>query len=319
MYQKSIKNSLTLKLQTILVSSIFVGLLGISGCNSDEVDKIIEMASQIEDANKPEPYCQAKTVPFTHTLCSVTQEDLIEPDSPLSLRLFWKSAQWQEMSDSQSNNQTLVAETETTSDDVQADKKPLYTFNALLDDLPQTSKLEFAFNAGMYNNNFAPIGYTVIEGKQVLSLNLNEGYGNFHLLPNGVFWWSKTGDAHITESHEFNTLLQDNVANPWYATQSGPMLVIDNSIHPKFNIDSKSKKVRNGVGVCDDGNIKFVTTNEAVNFYEFAQLFKEELRCPNALFLDGGVASAIYAPNLNKKDNKNMGVIVGLVNTPKIK
>ena len=50
-----------------------------------------------------------------------------------------------------------------------------------------------------------------------------------------------------------------------------------------------------------------------MTFYQFAHLFKEDLHCANALFLDGGVASALYAPDIEHKDNKNMGVMVGLI------
>ena len=50
-----------------------------------------------------------------------------------------------------------------------------------------------------------------------------------------------------------------------------------------------------------------------MTFYQFAELFKDELGCPNALFLDGGIASALYAPSIDKQDKKEMGVMIGLV------
>ena len=51
-----------------------------------------------------------------------------------------------------------------------------------------------------------------------------------------------------------------------------------------------------------------------MSFYQFAALFKNNLNCPNALFLDGGIASALYAPTISKHDKKEMGVMIGLVN-----
>jgi len=168
-------------------------------------------------------------------------------------------------------------------------------------------------NAGMYNKRYAPIGYTVIDGEEILSLNLKEGGGNFHLLPNGVMWWDQSGNVEITESNALQQQREQGTAKPWFATQSGPMLVINDAIHPKFNPESTSLKFRNGAGVCTDGSIQFVNSDEPVNFYEFAALFKDKLNCPNALFLDGGIASALYAPSINRHDKKEMGVMIGVV------
>ncbi len=249
-------------------------------------------------------YCQLKTTPFSYYICQVSQKKLLNSsknnanhnvkknthnNANLSLQLFWRVG----------NDNTNKA------------VKPLYTFDRLLNQLGKESKLIFAVNAGMYNDDYAPIGYTVINKQQVLSLNLNEGAGNFHLMPNGVFWWNEDG-YHINDSKQMAKLIKSGT-KPTYATQSGPMLVIDGKIHPKFRSDGKSRKIRNGVGVCKDGNIKLVNSNTAVNFYDFASLFKNQLACDNALFLDGGIAPAMYAPEINHKDSKAMGVMIGLV------
>ncbi len=189
--------------------------------------------------------------------------------------------------------------------------KPLYTFDKLKNMLNDKETLAFAMNAGVYNLNFAPIGYTVIDNKQILSLNLKNGAGNFHLMPNGVFWWNDDG-FYITESQVMSDMLKSG-SIPKYATQSGPMLVINGKLHAKFKENSSSKKIRNGVGVCDHGMIKFVTSDTPVTFYNFAKLFQQDLHCENALFLDGGIATALYAPDVQRKDTKNMGVMIGLV------
>ncbi len=130
-------------------------------------------------------------------------------------------------------------------------------------------------------------------------------------MPNGVFWWNNEG-FYITESQTMNEMLQSG-ETPNYATQSGPMLVVNGKLHAKFRENSTSKKIRNGVGICDNGMIKFVTSNTPVNFYNFAKLFQENLKCDNALFLDGGIATALYAPEVQRTDSKNMGVMIGLV------
>jgi uncharacterized protein YigE (DUF2233 family) len=50
-----------------------------------------------------------------------------------------------------------------------------------------------------------------------------------------------------------------------------------------------------------------------VTFHEFALLFKDDLKCPDALYLDGSI-SAVYAPSLGRHDRwRPMGPIVGMV------
>ena len=46
-----------------------------------------------------------------------------------------------------------------------------------------------------------------------------------------------------------------------------------------------------------------VISEEAVSFDAFARLFRDALNCPNALFLDGGSASSLYAPTPNHPSN----------------
>ena len=232
--------------------------------------------------------CQTQDNPFSYSACQINADALQQSD--YSMQLFW-----------QQHDSTA----------------PLLTFDNLLSNLPSKQTLKFAMNAGMYNEQYAPIGYTVIEGKEIRALNLKQGGGNFHLLPNGVVWWDKAGKVQISESNALSKQLKNGQAQPWYASQSGPMLVIDNDIHPQFNPDSTSAKFRNGIGVCSDGTVKFINSNQPVTFYHFAALFKDDLNCPNALFLDGGIASAFYAPSIDKHDKKDMGVIIGMVEIKK--
>ena len=192
--------------------------------------------------------------------------------------------------------------------DPQTDK-PFYQFAPLNDWLKSQHKtLVFAMNAGMYDDNFAPIGLTVIDGKEIKSLNQKDGQGNFHLMPNGVFWGDKDG-FYIDTTPDFANKMAN--ITPQLATQSGPMLVIDGNIHPKFDPKSTSVKMRNGVGTgCVDGQIHFVISGTPMTFYEFAKIFQMDLSCQNALFLDGGVASALYAPSIERFDKHSMGVML---------
>ena len=189
-------------------------------------------------------------------------------------------------------------------------KKPFGDFSTLAAALEQDGKrLTFAMNAGMYSDTLAPIGLYVENGKELKKVNTRKGPGNFHLMPNGVFYIA--GDrAGVLETG--NYLKQAPRAR--LASQSGPMLVIDGKLHPKFRKDSTSRKRRNGVGVKDGGRtVVFAISDGAVTFHEFGRLFRDHLKTPNALFFDGTVSS-LYAPGLNRSDwGRPMGPIVGVV------
>lgn len=182
-------------------------------------------------------------------------------------------------------------------------------FDSLADDIAaQGGALVFAMNAGMYQPDYSPVGLYVEKGRELQAINRRAGKGNFAMKPNGVFW-ARPGAAGVAETSRYVALN----ARADYATQSGPMLVIGGKLHPKIHEDGTSEKTRNGVGQCDDGKIRFAISEGAVTFYTFATLFRDKLKCGDALFLDGSV-SALYAPALKRNDGwKPMGPIVGVV------
>jgi len=151
----------------------------------------------------------------------------------------------------------------------------------------RAAKVRFAMNAGMYDEEGKPIGLFVVDGRERKPLNLNRGSGNFHLLPNGVFALDFKGLASVSAGSEF----RKRVEKPRWATQSGPMLVIDGKLHPKFDPNGQSQLVRNGVGVRDPDRIFFVISEDPVSFGRFARFFRDSLGCRDALYLDGSVSS----------------------------
>ena len=168
--------------------------------------------------------------------------------------------------------------------------------------------LAFAMNAGMFHRDLAPVGLYIEGGTQTAPLITRNGPGNFGLLPNGVFC---AGDRFsVVESR---TYAKTEPACR-FASQTGPMLVIDGVLHPKFLPDSDSLNIRNGVGVSDDGlRAIFVISNTEVNFHTFARLFRDQLGIKNALYFDGSI-SRLYAPQLDRHDGGfPMGPIVGVV------
>ncbi len=145
----------------------------------------------------------------------------------------------------------------------------------------------FAMNAGMYHEDLAPVGLYVENGVERAALNIAEGEGNFFLKPNGVFGASPDGAPFIVTTEAY-ALSKRAVA---FATQSGPMLVIDGQIHPKFQPDGMSRHIRNGVGVTAQGRAVFAVTRDPVSLGSFARFFRDEAGCANALFFDGVVSS----------------------------
>lgn len=187
---------------------------------------------------------------------------------------------------------------------------PLGQFGAVERDLREKGqRLGFAMNAGMYHSDRAPVGHYVEDSKELMRVIPNAGPGNFGLLPNGVFC-IRDGRADVFETLRF----VDAAPACTYATQSGPMLVIDGALHPRFLVDSTSRYIRNGVGTSADGQrAVFAISESPVTFHEFGRLYRDHLDLPNALFLDGNI-SRLYAPDLNRSDiGFSMGPIVGTV------
>lgn len=190
------------------------------------------------------------------------------------------------------------------------DGLPVGTFGRLADLLATQGKhFGFAMNAGMYAPDLHPLGLTIVDGQPVAPLVTGASKGNFGLLPNGVFCIGPDRYA-VIETRAYAA------APPAcrYATQSGPMLVIGGALHPKFLPDSGSAYIRNGVGVSPDGqHAAFAVSDAPVTFRAFARFFRDSLKMPDALFLDGNT-SRLAAPDLHREDaGFPMGPILGTV------
>jgi len=150
-------------------------------------------------------------------------------------------------------------------------------------------RLLFAANAGIYDKQFAPLGLHVENGKTLVPLNLahgNPASGNFSLLPNGVFAIYPDGHAAVRTSADFKADSRD----VQWATQSGPMLLIDGKLNTHFVDDSASLKWRSGVCAKTPHQVVFAVSETPVNFHAFARLFRDKLGCRDALYLDGSIS-----------------------------
>ncbi|GAB3959469.1 hypothetical protein GCM10028805_55650 [Spirosoma harenae] len=161
-------------------------------------------------------------------------------------------------------------------------------------------KLLFAMNGGTYNPDLTPVGLYISEGKTTNPVNLSVDNGSFHTGSHGIFGVDYSEKPFIYTVEEFKEL--KNKKNIRIATQSGPILVMNNKYNPKLIPDSPNVRIRNGVGINKQEHVVFIISDDPVNFYEFTELFKEQLNCEKVLYLDG-VVSQIYIPSLKYKTN----------------
>ena len=190
------------------------------------------------------------------------------------------------------------------------DGAPVREFDRLAAALgPDVHRLSFAMNAGMFDEAGAPIGLAVVGGEERHAINRNTGAGNFHLLPNGVFSGSADGGWRVDATDTYAA----REPAPDFATQSGPMLVVDGALHPRFDKDGESQYLRNGVGVDAAGRAHFAISDQPVSFGRFARLFRDRLGCRQALFLDGSVSRLWDAHGGRRDGGPRMGPLLAVL------
>ncbi|MFY7734293.1 MAG: phosphodiester glycosidase family protein [Bacteroidia bacterium] len=171
--------------------------------------------------------------------------------------------------------------------------------------------LTFAMNGGMFNKDFSPQGLFIENNQTLAALDTAEGNGNFYIKPNGVFYITIDNTPIVCKTTDF----KDN-GKVKFATQSGPMLVIDGQIHDAFKSGSANLNIRNGVGILPDNKVVFAMSKTEINFYDFAKYF-QNLGCKNALYLDGFV-SRTYLPEKSwTQTDGNFGVMIGVTTKKK--
>jgi len=196
--------------------------------------------------------------------------------------------------------------------------EPFRHFSAIARSVAEEGRtLKFAMNAGMYQTDFSPIGLYVENGKELRPASTKTMDGppgktpNFYKKPNGVFFLSDDGAGILPTADYLKRRPKVR-----YATQSGPILVIRSKLNPIFIAGSSDRTRRSGVGVCKGGSVRLAISEDAVNFHDFARLFRDQLNCPNALFLDGGNGAGLYEPNLSRSDmswHGGFGPVIGVV------
>lgn len=164
--------------------------------------------------------------------------------------------------------------------------------------LKRGKKIVALMNAGIYTVNYQPAGLHIENGEILHQINTNRGKGNFHLQPNGVFLVNNSGRATILTTNAYQKYYKGKEKSLALAVQSGPMLIIDGHINPRFITDSKSEYARNGVCTTPKGKVFFFATdsfpNVTSNLYQFAKA-AQTVGCNNALYLDGNISKLYIA------------------------
>lgn len=147
----------------------------------------------------------------------------------------------------------------------------------------QGRRLIAVTNAGIFMEDLRPLGLCVERGRLVRDVNRADGYGNFYLKPNGIFWLDAAG-AHVAETAAYAP-----TGDVRLATQSGPLVLSDGQLHPSLRADSPNVLVRSGVCVDARGRVH-LAISDATRFYELATLFRDALGCDDGLYLDGAIS-----------------------------
>ena len=195
--------------------------------------------------------------------------------------------------------------------DTKTEKVVIYNRQASID---MEAKPLMITNGGMFDPDYSPHGLLVCNHKVYKKLDTRTAKNaNFYLQPNGVFL-IEGGKYAVLPTKVFQEKYPDlNEKSPDFATQSGPMLVIDDSINNAFTKGSLNTNIRSGVGIMPNGNPVFIICT-GINFYDFAALFKNKFGCRSALFLDGAISEMFVGlPQQQKLGDYSFGPMIAVM------
>ncbi|WP_172826961.1 phosphodiester glycosidase family protein [Flammeovirga sp. SJP92] len=166
----------------------------------------------------------------------------------------------------------------------------------------------FLMNAGMFTSSYLPKGLYIENGIEKVNIDRKkEGYGNFYLPSNGVFFITQAHEAKILKTSAYQYPTQQIKL----ATQSGPMLVENGVINSVLGKESPNFHYRNGIGVIDENTVVMIISEEPVRFYQLASMFKK-LGCKDALYLDGAISGCWAEGRENQKGSNHFGPILSV-------
>lgn len=173
-------------------------------------------------------------------------------------------------------------------------------------------------NAGMYTHSFEPQGLYIEQFKELYPVDTTRpNNDNFYLKPNGVFYLDQLNKPYVNTTEDFLIKYRSKSVKVKFATQSGPMLLINGKIHPVFTVNSNNRKIRSGIGIINNKKVVFAISLDEVNFYDFANLFKDLFNCKDALFLDGAISRMFLSDKAPQEKGGNFGPIISVVKRTK--
>ncbi|HCA89741.1 MAG: hypothetical protein CMF38_01610 [Legionellaceae bacterium] len=151
--------------------------------------------------------------------------------------------------------------------------------HASIEQFAQESQALITMNGGFFDKNAHPLGLRMMHHQQTNPFKLISWWGVFYL---------KNQQAVIQSARHFHA---DKTIE--LAIESGPRLIINGRIPPL-----KSQKAeRSAIGITKDQQIiLLITEHYPLSTTQLAHLLqKSPLNCENALNLDGGSSSQVYA------------------------
>jgi len=136
-----------------------------------------------------------------------------------------------------------------------------------------------AINASFFDEDRAPLGLLVIDGKQRHPRHPVRGWPG----GGGLFVVRKGKPTIIAHTAKVP-------AGAEYAVQCWPRLVIAGKI-PKFK--QRPAAVRSAVGIDTNGRVLFAATDGPLTFESWAAVLRDQFSCTEALNLDGGPSTQL--------------------------
>lgn len=151
--------------------------------------------------------------------------------------------------------------------------------HASVDEFAHYSKALLTINGGFFDHNHRPLGLRIGNQQQYSPLKR-------------ISWW---GVFYIKDQKPYLSGLRNYKSNEDidFAVQSGPRLLV----HGRIPALKPGRAERSALGISPDGRvIILVTENAPMTTTALAELFRSPpLNCKEALNLDGGSSSQLYA------------------------
>lgn len=157
------------------------------------------------------------------------------------------------------------------------------TNGATAEEMASQNKAMITINGGFFSPEHKSIGLIVKDGKEINAIHRTSWWSIFTIAGN---------KPAIVTLKEYK-----NLKDVKLALQVGPRLVIDGTI-PKLKA---SVAARSGIGITSQGKVIIaITEGHGISMNEFAKRMSVPyidggLECPNAMALDGGSSSQLYA------------------------